>query len=95
MTKYLFAAWREFEEKALADAPIDQKVEMQKAFYFGAATLLSILQKIPDSSTEEEGAEVFEQLHRECGEYLDAAIADFKRTVDERKRGKGFGRGGR
>lgn len=87
MIKRLFPIWREFEKRSLSNAPIEQRVEMQKAFYMGASTLLGILQEIPDDISEDEGAEVFEQLHQECKAYLEAATADYNQ-----RRGRGFGR---
>ena len=89
MKKRLHPVWQEFERQSLAGAPVHQRVEMQKAFYMGASTLLSVLQAIPDDVSEEAGAAVFEELYQECKAYLEAATADY-----ERKRGKGFGKGG-
>jgi hypothetical protein len=70
MTKRLLAIWQKFEQESLATAPMGQRQEMQKTFYWGAATLLSILQEIPDGASEEEGAAVFEELYQECRDYM-------------------------
>lgn len=86
MSKRLFPIWQEFEKQSLTGASVHQRVEMQKAFYMGASTLLSILQAIPDEASEEEGAEVFEELYQECEAYLKQATADYRR-----KRNRGFG----
>ena len=88
MTKRLLAIWQKFEQESLATAPMRQRQEMQKTFYWGAATLLSILQEIPDGASEEEGAAVFEELYQECRDYMKAAAADYRR------RGRGFGKRG-
>lgn len=89
MTKRLLPLWQEFEKASLADAPTQQRVEMQKAFYMGASTLLSILETIPDDMSEEAGAEVFEELYQEWKTYLESATADYLQS-----RGRGFGKGG-
>lgn len=88
MTKHLLPIWRAFEQQSLAGAPAMQKTEMQKAFYMGASALLSILQKIPDEMSDEEGAKVLDQVHDECIAYLAAAAAEY-----DRRKSKGFGRG--
>lgn len=90
MANRLLPLWQQFENASLTGAPIEQRVEMQKAFYIGASTLLSILQGIPDDVSEEEGAAVFEELYQECQAYLQAATSDYLR-----RRGRGFGRGDR
>lgn len=89
MTKHLLPIWQAFERQSLQGAPDLQRVEMQKAFYLGASALLTILQGIDDDTPDEVGAELLDQVHDECTAYLEAAAADF-----ERRRPKGFGRGG-
>ena len=91
MSKQLLSIWQKFEQQSLVDAPLQQKVEMQKAFYMGASALLSVLKTIPDDASEEAGVEVFEGLDQECKAYLEQAAADY-----DRNRGRGFGnKGGR
>lgn len=87
MTKRLLPIWQAFEQQSLSGAPIEQRVEMQKAFFMGASALLSILQSIPDDVSEEEGAQVFEEAYQECNAYLEAAVADY-----QRRKPRGFGR---
>jgi ketopantoate reductase len=89
MAKRLLPRWQEFEKLSLTGAPRMQREEMKKAFYMGAATLLAILEAIPDEASEEEGAAIFEEAYQECKAYLEQATADY-----DRRRNRGFGKGG-
>jgi hypothetical protein len=89
MPKRLLPIWQKFEAQSLVGAPTEQRVEMQKAFYMGASALISLMLEIPEESSEEEGAEVLDQLYKECDDFLKQAAADY-----ERRHRRGFGRGG-
>jgi hypothetical protein len=78
MTKRLLPIWEKFEQESLASAPAMQRQEMQKMFYWGASTLLSVLQAIPHETSEEERAVIFEETYQECRDYMRTAAEDYR-----------------
>lgn len=69
------AKWEKFVIDVLPkDAPAVQRVEMRRAFYAGAASLLNIQTKIADDDVSmDAGVMILEGIHQELLSFTDTA----------------------
>lgn len=68
--------WQEFQRDCIPkSAPPVQHLKMQKAFYAGMFSLLSEMQKIDDSLSDEAGAEILEGYQAEIIGFLSSLQA--------------------
>jgi hypothetical protein len=72
MTKPIAAAWQKLMvDCKLQNAPAVQKREMRRAFYAGAAVMLSLVESLGDEGTDEDAAVAsLKDLAKECADFL-------------------------
>jgi|WetSurMetagenome_2_1015567.scaffolds.fasta_scaffold03374_3 hypothetical protein len=68
--------WESFKEQAMpGTASLTQKIEMEKAFYAGAFSVLILMLNIGgDDISEEAGVQMLETLHEECRQFKERIL---------------------
>lgn len=63
--------WDRFSKRVLSDISDAQKAELEKAYYAGALTIVGLLDSISNDYSVEKGAEIFDDIRKECFSFFD------------------------